>query len=726
MSILAKVTPTKLIFPAPDSTFKIYSCKTNNPEIKTHEVYNNFTIKGDMSELVLDKEYEMDLEEVVDKQGRRGYQVLKIHHKIITTADEQFDFLETILTKKQAKAFKDAYGYDPNILKRIANGNVDISKLKGIGTKSLVPIREKVSRQMEFQKAFVYLRKFDVTEDAILKMIQHYKDAETLIEVIKTNPYQLISIHGFGFKKADAIALSAGYDRAGEFRVMAGIAFALNAEGSIGHTYVEKEELINKASVLLEIQYKDVEVHLQSNDNVLVLEDGRATLKNNYYAEKTVAKKLIKVLSDSEGLDYDHTEAIRIAEKTNEIKLSDKQKQLFDNARKYPVNILEGYAGTGKSKTIESFLLALKEMDMEFLLVSPSAIAAKVLTNYTGEQAFTIHRIIAQFERVGLNHVEYLIIDECGMVDIKLLRNLLILCGHPNLKILFIGDPFQLPSIGEGNVLYDLIHSGVIPKVLLDEVFRQQEGGMLDVITKVRQGEKFLNDNDWGIKEYGKDCVMACVPKHKLFDGIIHYFNKEMLNYSSDDITVTIPTKKNAFGTVNVNDSIQEIVNPEDMSKEDIQVGGTTFRVGDLIINTVNSYDTEDMKGKFHDIVNGDVGKIIEIDKEAETFIIDFEFTKVEFKFEYFSKLMHFWASTIHKMQGNSNKVVIVVLDSSHKFQLSANLVYTAMTRPEERLIVLCQAETLNFAMKKRVELTRNTFLIEMLKDEYEKTMIES
>lgn len=708
-----KLQPVLNLYTSPKNGFKIYSCETKNDEIEVTK-HGNFVIKGDIPELTLNQTYEMTLEKSVDKNGRMGYEVKQIHYKKLSTAEEQFDYLKAVLTKTQYQAFLDGYPDDSDILNKIVEGKVDVSILYGVGEKSLKKIQAKVKKFLDFQDAFIFFQKFGLTENFIMKLVESYPSTEVMIETLKKNPYSIMSIHGVGFKRADEIALSMGYQQNGEFRIKNGIAFILDTEGSVGHTFVNLVELLNKTATLLSVPKIDVELYLYEEDQEYRVVDDRVTLRSNYNAEKRIATKLLTLLKESSPLQYNPEEAIDFAQKEINITLSEKQKQLFISASEYPVNILEGYAGTGKSKSVQSFLTALKRMDTEFLLVSPSAIAAKVLTKYTGSEAHTIHRILAPLkEDEYLDYVEYLIIDEAGMVDVMLMSRLLRKCTHRNLKILFIGDPFQLPSIGEGNLLYDLINSGMIPKVLLDEVFRQKEGGMLDVITKIRQGERFLNNNDWGIREYGKDCTIACVPQHKVLDGILHYFKQEMVDYTSDGITITIPTKRNKFGTVEVNKLIQEIANPAHILKEEMTLNdGTVLREEDLVINVVNMYKSEEVP---FDIVNGDVGKLLKIDKAEEKVHVQFDFGVMEYKFADLGKLLHFWSSTIHKMQGNSNKVVIAVLDASHKFQLNANLVYTACTRPEEKLFLICQAETLNYAMRKRAELQRNTFLMEFL-----------
>jgi ATP-dependent exoDNAse (exonuclease V) alpha subunit len=372
----------------------------------------------------------------------------------------------------------------------------------------------------------------------------------------------------------------------------------------------------------------------------------------------------------------------------------------------------------GKSQMTTLLVELLDELQISYKLLSPTGKAAKVVSNYTNRNAETIHRATG-FDEDNPRFIEeeYLIVDETSMVDSQLAARLLKRCEHENLRILFIGDDFQLGSVQAGRVLYDMIQSNVIPTTKLDIVFRQKEGGILDIATKIRQNKRFLNNSDAGIFKFGNNCVIASVPQEKMEGGYRHYYNELLKKYTSDDITITTPTKKSGLGTVAVNKHVQEIINPQvDESKEKkYGFDEVVFRVNDLVMNTRNSYGIGTVNGGTVDIVNGDIGKVIDVNMEKQEVIVDFEFAVIPFEFSQLGQLLHCWASTIHKMQGDSSLAIVLIADKSHKFQLNANLLYTAATRSKEFLVILSQAETINFAMRKVESQRRKTFLGEFL-----------
>ncbi|WP_165352566.1 AAA family ATPase [Bacillus infantis] len=368
----------------------------------------------------------------------------------------------------------------------------------------------------------------------------------------------------------------------------------------------------------------------------------------------------------------------------------------------------------GKSAVTGLLIDLLESSGIRYRLLSPTGKAAKVLSGYTNRNVETIHSAIGhglpseEQEEVRIKE-QFVIVDEFSMTDVILFNQMLNKCTNPNLRLLFIGDPFQIPSVSAGNALHDMLLSLKIPSTKLDIVFRQKEGGIIDINTRIRLGQKFLKNSDMGIYEFGSNCIIASVPQEKIEGGFKYYYNKLREEYSPDEITVVTPTKKSNLGTVELNKQIQQWINPAHEHKKEKNYGGNglIFREGDLVMNTKND--------KKLGIVNGDTGKIVKIDEENEIVLVDFGFTVVEFEYMNLSQLIHAWAMTVHKTQGSSNKAVIAIMDKSHKFQLTANLLYVAGTRPEDFLIILCQAETINFAMKKIANLQRNTFLKDML-----------
>lgn len=349
--------------------------------------------------------------------------------------------------------------------------------------------------------------------------------------------------------------------------------------------------------------------------------------------------------------------------------------------------------------------------------------ASKVMTNYTGRQAYTIHRKIGLYDSEELATTtideDVIIVDESSMCDVFVLSNLFDSISKSSARILFVGDDFQLPSVGVGNFLYDAINSNNIKISRLKKVFRQKDGGILNVATDVREGVQFLNNNADGRIEFGKDCLFHMTNQEYIRDGYIFYYKKVIKKFDIDDVVILSPTKKGKLGTVEINREIQKIVNPEASYKKEKTFGkkdSITFRVGDSVMNTVNTYKVETVNGGTADIFNGDTGKIKDIDEVEKVFIIDFEGIIVKMKYDsVLTSLIHSWAMTIHKSQGSQFKVVIVIIDKSMTYQLNANLIYTGISRAKDYLVVLGQAEAINRGIKKFANMERRSFLQEFL-----------
>lgn len=720
-----KIIPIIEMFYNDASSYGIYACEPSEPEKVKLNTYNNISIKGNTVRLTLDQEYNVKLEEKEDKKYGTYYEIVSIFEDIPTNAKKQKDYLSNILTKNQVDALFTAYPNE-NIIELIKNDQIDLNKVKGIGKKTYLKIKDKIIENLEFQQAYEFLSKYGVTNNLIIKLVKHFKSASLLINKMKTNPYAITAVSGIGFKKADTIAMSMGYDPKGEFRIVAAIEYVVEEESNNGNTYVTTDKLVTQVEELIDVETLLINNQIKDTDNIIVAGD-RVALKKNYNAERYIAKRLKELLSEKIELKFNVEKFIQEQEEKHGIKLTDQQKSFYYNIKNSRVNILSGFAGTGKSRNIELLISLLEQLKISYRLLSPTGKAAKVLSNYTKRNAETIHRAIG----LGLKNKEtqarfideeFVIVDEASMVDVQLCAKLLKKCTHENLKVLFIGDPAQLVAVSAGNLLHDMINSNIIPTTQLDKVFRQKEGGVLDIITKIRMNERFVDNDFWGIKKFGNNCIIACVPQEKVKGGYQYYFNEYIKEFSSDEITVATPTKKGSLGTVEINKHIQDIVNPKDDNKKEKETGfdKITFRVGDLVLNTRNSYGMLDVNENPVDIVNGDIGKIIDIDFAEKEIIIDFEFAIIPFEFTKLNQLLHCWSMTTHKLQGSSNTVIIVIADKSHKFQLNANLLYTACSRTTDQLVLISQAETINYAMRKKANLQRNTFLEELLKREEE------
>jgi RecD/TraA family predicted helicase len=381
----------------------------------------------------------------------------------------------------------------------------------------------------------------------------------------------------------------------------------------------------------------------------------------------------------------------------------------------------------------------LEELNLSYIALSPTGKAAKILSSYMSRPVQTIHRAIGygmDKERQQLISVpnDFIIVDEFGMSDVFVTSGLLSKITNKNARILFIGDPAQIPSVSAGNVLHDMLESGVIPKTQLTVVFRQSEGGILDIASRVREGQPVIPYNFSGKKVFGTNLVLHCVNSQEMERGYRHYYDYFLKSYAPEDILVLSPKKMGDLGTVAINKYIQSVVNPPGEDKKEHQYGEVcVFRVGDYVINTKNTYEKPNMDGEKTDIVNGDTGTIVDIVKEIENnetykksedeeqqdqrgIIVDYDADMVRMTFGETGQLLHSWCLTYHKSQGGSAKAVLVIADKSNAYQLNSNLIYVALTRAVEKCVVLTQSDTLNNALKKFENMKRQTFLGSMFR----------
>lgn len=407
----------------------------------------------------------------------------------------------------------------------------------------------------------------------------------------------------------------------------------------------------------------------------------------------------------------------------------------------------------GKSKMQNLLKDLLRELGKTAKWCAPTGNAAKILSGYIGEKASTVHKAIGYGQHKEVKDLieileDYVIIDESSMLDVFIASSILRKIKNPETRILFIGDNFQIPSVSAGNLLHDMIESGIVPLTKLDIVFRQSEGGILDISTRIRLNQKFIKDDCTERVKFGNDMIIHCVDQEWMVDGYKHYYNNFLKTHKPEEIMVLSPTKKGNLGTITINKEIQKIVNPYDINKKEIEFSEDgVLRVGDFIINIKNTYDIKNTEGETTEIVNGDKGLVYDIltdwkpekksrTKDSYTYGIDlmvnedeedevvdlngiyihFDLDDIQLTQQEKFQLLHAWCLTMHKAQGGNAKAVLVIADKSHKWQLSANLLYTACTRATGFAVIVCQAEVLNYAMKKVENLRRQTFLEGLLR----------
>ncbi|MFB5759083.1 AAA family ATPase [Paenibacillus medicaginis] len=734
------LVPEKCLYPNPASNYYIYACSTDDPSIEKN-TYNNVSIKGNMQRLDIGVPYKAQIQ-LAEFNPRYGasYNVLSIYQDIPEKAEDQKDYLKAILTDLQVEAIYNTYPNE-NIIELFKEGKFDYTRVKGFGEVIYERARKKILENLEFQELFSYLGKYGVTYDTIKKLMIEFGSAQIAIQKITECPYELIRVQEIGFKKADAIARNMGIPIEDPYRIQYGIKHVIGKEQTSGHTYIKYDDLIKRSKELLQVTEDLIENQVFKAEGLYIAED-RVALESTFKSEKSIAEILNEMLNKSKELKFDPEKFIvRMEEKyKNVLKngLSDQQKLFFHNIKKYNVNALVGFAGCGKSMLQKLLKDLLFEIGLTAKWLSPTGKAAKILSNYTEEKAYTIHKAIGYgMDKKEKDMIEitedFIIIDETSMVDVFLLSMLLKKIKNPSARILFIGDSFQIPSVFAGNVLHDIIESKIIPITKLDIVFRQNEGGILDIATKIRKGEKFIDNEFFGKIMYGNNLLIHSVKSEHMTGGYKHYYTNYLEKYSIEDIMTLSPTKKGDLGTVTINKTIQDIVNLQTDASKELEFGeDSVFRIGDYVINTKNTYDILNMDNNVVEIVNGDTGKILDIvtdwkpiksknsedefEQDGNGIVVDFDFDVICIPLPEKLQLLHAWCLTMHKSQGSSGKAVLIVMDKAHKYQLNANLLYTAITRSVDYCIILCQADVINQAMRKVENLRRNTFLCELLR----------
>ena len=441
--------------------------------------------------------------------------------------------------------------------------------------------------------------------------------------------------------------------------------------------------------------------------------------KNTYETEKYVAEKI------KEGLNI-HTKWNCDCSKFQELqgfKLTDEQCKTSQYMCENNIVLLVGYAGSGKSSSTQAFTDMLEYYNKKFLLLSPTGKAAKVLSGFTGKDAMTIHRGLAHIppNYWGYNETcklpyDVVIVDEFSMVDIFLFRHLLEAIDFSKTKLLLIGDDAQIPSVGAGNILYDLLKSKSIPTITLNKVFRYGTGGLSTVATDTRTGTEYLDKSNSGMQAFGDDQSYIFMPmtQDKIVDYTVKLYQTLLAKgYSFEDIAVLSCYNVGDYGTTALNKKIQEAVN--DKAEAKIVFGDSEFRLGDIVVNCVNDYKAEVYNASLTEgdittfIANGETGRVVKIMRDA--MVVDYDGTLIYTPKGSMQNIKLAYAISIHKSQGSQQKIVILVTPKAHCYMLNSNLLYVGESRAKEKCYHLGEVRTVNIALKKKENFNRKTLL---------------
>ena len=610
--------------------------------------------------------------------------------------------------EKMAKRIVDKFGVDT--LDIIQNTPERLTEVEGIGMKKVKQIQESYEENRELRNIIIQLSPYGITPNYCLRIYKKYK--EKAIDIINKNPYRLAEdVRGIGFKIADEIASKIGIDKYSPERIMQGIIYTLNQSLASGHTYLPKQILIEQSVKILGVEPKFVEngimdlaynqkVHLENKDGQILV-----YLMMYYICENGVCKEIIKLSQhDIKDLHINIDEEIKIVEKEDNISLAKNQIEAVKEAINNGVTIITGGPGTGKTTTINTIIKIFENNDQKVVLCAPTGRAAKRMSETSNKEAKTIHRLLEMGfgsdseELVFFKDEEdpidadVIILDEASMVDIILMYNLL-KAVKLGTRVLLVGDSDQLPSVGAGNVLKDIIDSKVIKTVMLNEIFRQARESMIVVNAhKINNGEPlFLNVKNKDFFFLRKNT------NEEILNEIVGLVSERLPNfYKFDklkDIQVLTSMRKGDLGVNNLNIELQKYLNPPNKYKQEEEFAKRIFRVGDKVMQIRNNYtrkwETEDKSESGEGIYNGDIGYIFHIDKDKKTVYVLFDKVKLSaYKYDELDELDHSFCTTIHKSQGSEFPVVVIPIVWAPPMLLSRNLLYTAVTRAK-KLVVL-------------------------------------
>ena len=613
-------------------------------------------------------------------------------------------------------------------------------EVKGISERKAMEIASQVNEKRDLRQAMIFLQQFGITMNLAVKIYNKY--GQEVYGILKENPYRLADdIEGVGFRTADDIAAKAGIRTDSDFRVRSGILYTLLQASGEGHTFLPQEELTAKTSELLGIDKDIIEknyMDLSIDRKIIMKQSGEQTQiysASFYYMEANTATMLRELDIAYDVADAEIEQRINNIEKQTGMQLDEHQVQAVKEAVRNGLLVITGGPGTGKTTTINTIIRYFEMEGMDIFLAAPTGRAAKRMSETTGFEARTIHRMLelnggmegsAGFERNETNPLEtdLVIIDEMSMVDITLMNSLLKAIA-PGTRLILVGDINQLPSVGPGSVLKDIIQSEAFNVVMLTKIFRQASTS--DIIVnahKINRGEEVSLDNKsmdfFFLKRYEADIIINVVlqlVKQKL---------PKFVDATPYDIQVLTPMRKGLLGVELLNGILQQYLNPPDKSKREKEHGDMVFREGDKVMQTKNNYQLEwEICTKFGltvdkgmGIFNGDMGIITEINDFAETMTVEFdEGRKVEYSYKLLDELELAYAITIHKSQGSEYPAVVIPLLSGPSMLMNRNLLYTAVTRARKCVTLVGNDATFNQMIQNTSQQKRYSGLCDRIRE---------
>lgn len=587
---------------------------------------------------------------------------------------------------------------------------VRLYEVVGIGKKRVEKIRDSWEKQKDIKDVMLFLQGYGVSTAYAAKIYRQY--GKESIETVKANPYKLADdIWGIGFKTADGIANKMGYEKNDLRRCKSGLNYTLNQLSDEGHVYAVEEQLVEAAKKLLEADEEPIRQAMSemlANDE-LKQEKDAIYLPPFYFSEVGTARKILGLLSHSETRKNVPLN-IDAIQKSSGIVYDDVQIAAIKQAVDAKVMVLTGGPGTGKTTTTQGIIAAFKTMGLRILLAAPTGRAAKRMSEATGMEAKTIHRLLEYnpadgYKRNDENPLEgdALIVDECSMVDIMLMYNLM-KAIPTDMRLVLVGDIDQLPSVGAGNVLRDIIDSERVPVIRLTRIFRQAQ------TSRIVMNAHAINKGNFPDISNGIDTDFFFIKMEdpeKVASQIVNLVQNRLpkaYNQPLSNIQVLTPMQRGVVGAANLNTILQNALNN---STQSLSRSGYVFKKGDRVMQIRNNYDK--------DVFNGDIGVVASINQEDRTLAVDFDSHIVEYEISELDELTLAYATTIHKSQGSEYPIVVMPVMMNHYVMLQRNLIYTGITRSKKVCVLIGQVKALAYAVHHQTVTDRNTLLKERI-----------
>lgn len=597
----------------------------------------------------------------------------------------------------------------------IIEDNIErLREVPRIGKRRVEKIRESWEKQKDIKNVMLFLQQYGVSTAYAAKIYRQY--GKEGIDKVQDNPYRLADdIWGIGFKTADSIASKMGYEKNDLRRCKSGIRYTLNELSNEGHVYAVEEQLIETAKKLLEADEEPIRQAvtemIASED--LIREDEAIYLPPFYHSERGTAKKLLALLQDQTPTLFGLKADIKAIEKVSGIEYDEVQIAAIKQAVRSKVMVLTGGPGTGKTTTTQGIIAAYKTAGMRILLAAPTGRASKRMSEATGMEAKTIHRLLEfnpqdGYKRNDENPLEgdALIVDECSMIDIILMYNLMKAIPE-NMRLVLVGDIDQLPSVGAGNVLRDIIDSEKIPVVRLTRIFRQAQS------SRIVMSAHAINQGRYPDTSNGKQTDFFFIKNEEpeqVAEEIVKLVKHRLpkaYNQPLNNIQVLTPIQRSVVGATNLNTMLQQALNTSNLG---ISRGGTTYKLGDRVMQVRNNYDKN--------VFNGDIGIVEQVSMEDRTLFVRFDDNLVEYEASELDEVTLAYATTIHKAQGSEYPIVVIPILMTHFVMLQRNLIYTGITRAKKICVLIGQPKALAYAIRNLTVTKRNTKLKERLRGE--------